>query len=779
MKTLLPLLCLALFITAVPAAGPVAFDARTTQSGNWSDAKTWENGRAPKAGDFVQVRSGHTVTYDANSTDALRMLHIAGTLTFSRTKSTLLDIGLIKIEPGETTTEDGFDCHGAAPVIVAGDSVPALDIGTAASPIPAGVTATIQLRHFKGTNTETLPAIIACGGRWDVYGAAMQRTWMKLAKPAKAGDMKLTLELPVADWRVGDRIIVTTGVLRGPDSGGSFRQTGGRPKPLGTEVRKIKAIDGAVLTFDQPLKMNHRCEEMMRCEVANLSRNVVIESAEPTGVRGHTMYHHGSSGGIGYAEFRHLGKEGILGKYPIHFHLVRDTMRGSGVVGASIWDSHNRWVTIHGTDHLLIRDCVGYQSRGHGYFLEDATEQWNVLDRNLAVQCFGSVPLPKQVLSYDPNDGAGFWWANGRNTLTRNSACENDRYGYHFQIAKTPIFDPVLRVRGSDGKPAATDVRTIPFLRFEDNESHGDGLFAFRFGDETHGSVHGDREHPFIVKNLRAWESHYAIRPNAKFFLIDGLKVKNSAYGIYHPDSDAHEYRDIEFDNVSAEPINGGHDEESRPHGDFTYDRLTFKNCKLKRDPLVQLTLAATKPNVAGHFRNVTVIASKSEVGTVEFTGGPRSNKLANPVSYYFHDFPDPGTVSIVASAKVIAAANAANFRNIADWTGADARLAPANATVFPKLFAPVDDLPPATLITSIRVEGTKRIVSGVSHDNGEIATVVVNGQPAKITFQQAGVAEWTITVEASVDGRYIAKSTDRVGNVELTPHDIRDRMAH
>ena len=778
MKTLLPLLCLALFITSVPAAGPVAFDARTAKSGNWSDARTWENGRTPKAGDFVQVRSGHTITYDANSTDAMRMLHIAGTLTFSRTKSTLLDIGLIKIEPGESTTEDGFDCHDAAPVATASAVIPTLDIGTQASPIPAGVTATIRLRHFRGTNAETLPAIIACGGRWDVYGAAMQRTWLKLAAPAKRGDTKLTVELPVADWRAGDRIIVTTGVLRGPDSGGSFRQTGGRPKPLGTEVRMIKAIDGAVLTLDQPLKMDHRCESMMRCEVANLSRNVVIESAEPTGVRGHTMYHYGSSGGIGYAEFRHLGKEGVLGKYPIHFHLVRDTMRGSGVVGASIWDSHNRWVTIHGTDHLLIRDCVGYQSRGHGYFLEDATEQWNVLDRNLAVQCFGSIPLPKQVLSYDPNDGAGFWWANGRNTFTRNVACENDRYGYHFQIAKTPIFDPVLRVRGSDGKPAMTDVRTIPFLRFEDNESHGDGLFAFRFGDETHGSVHGDREHPFIVKNLRAWESHYAIRPNAKFFLIDGLKVKNSAYGIYHPDSDAHEYRDIEFDNVSAEPINGGHDEESRPHGDFTYDRLTFKNCKLKRDPLVQLTLAATKPNVAGHFRNVTVIASKSEVGTVDFTGGPRSNKLANPVSYYFHDFPDPGTVSIVASAKVIAAANAANFRNIADWTGADARLAPANATAFPKLFAPVDDLPPATLITSIQVEGTKRIVSGVSHDNGEIATVVVNGQPAKITFQQAGVAEWTITIEASVDGHYLATSTDRAGNVELTPHDLQDRIA-
>ena len=56
----------------------------------------------------------------------------------------------------------------------------------------------------------------------------------------------------------------------------------------------------------------------------------MIESADPDGVRGHTMYHRHSTGSISYAEFRHLGKQGVLGNYPIHFHLVRDGMRGSG-----------------------------------------------------------------------------------------------------------------------------------------------------------------------------------------------------------------------------------------------------------------------------------------------------------------------------------------------------------------------------------------------------------------------------------------------------------------
>jgi hypothetical protein len=775
MKSILPLLAVFMFAAAASGAEPVVFNARTAQSGKWSDARTWAGGRPPQAGDFVQVRAGHIVTYDVDSAAALRMLHVAGKLTFSREVSTLLDVGLIKIEPGETTTEDGFDCHDAAPAPAAGTALPVLEIGTLAAPIPAGVKATIRLRHFKGTNPETLPAIIACGGRWDVHGAPMNRTWLKLAAPAKAGDLRVTVEQPVTGWRVGDRLIITTGEWHPIESGTTFQKRQfGRQKPVGTEERSITAIEGAVLTLDRPLNKAHHAEAMRRCEVANLSRNVVIESADPAGVRGHTMYHRDSSGGISYAEFRHLGKDGVLGKYAIHFHLVRDTMRGSGVLGASIWDSHNRWVTIHGTDHLLVRDCVGYQSRGHGFFLEDGTEQWNVLDRNLAVQSFGSVPLPKQVLSYDPNDGAGFWWANGRNTFTRNVACENDRYGYHFHLAKTPDFDPVLRLRSPDGTVAERDVRTVPFLRFEDNESHSEGLFDFRFGDEEHGSVRGDREHPFIARNLRTWASHYAIRPNVGFFLLDGLRVKDAVFGIYHPNYDVHVYRDIALHNVTAEPINGGHDELSLPYGDFTYDRLTFADCALKRDPLVQLTGIAPKPGLAAHFRGVTVTNSVSrEGGVVDFGGGPRTRKTEHPVSYYFHDTAAPGTVTRVASAATPQSLKDSDYRSIDGWTGPEARATEAKGITFPQLLAPVDDLPPATLITSIQPAGTKRTVRGISHDNGQIATVSVNDRPATITLQHAGVADWTITLDTPADGRYLAKATDRAGNAERMPHKV------
>lgn len=100
----------------------------------------------------------------------------------------------------------------------------------------------------------------------------------------------------------------------------------------------------------------------------------------------------------------------------------------------------------------------------------------------------------------------------------------------------------------------------------------------------------------------------------------------------------------------------------------------------------------------------------------------------------------------------------------------------PASAIAFPELLAPVDDLPPATLIVSVNANGTNRVVHGISHDNDAITSVSVNGRPATITGQQAGVADWTITLDAPTDGRFVAKAADRTGNVEQSPHDLRSR---
>jgi hypothetical protein len=487
---------------------------------------------------------------------AVRSIHVAGVLTFARDRDTQLDVGLIKIQPGDDASENGFDCDAHAQDLKPGELRPALEVGTPNQPIPAKYSATIRLVYFRGMDKESCPAIVCCGGHMDFHGAPLNHSWVKLGAKAKAGSTEVTLAEPVTGWRSGDRVILTA-TLRQNKRKKTFRES--TRDSSATEERFIEAFDKTKVTLDRPLTYDHTCDGVYRGEVAVLSRNVVVESADPAGTRGHTMYHRNSSGSISYAEFRHLGKEGILGKYSLHFHLVGETMRGSSVIGASIWDSDNRWLTIHGTNYLVLRDCVGYRSKGHGFYLEDGTETYNILDRNLAVQAYTAKPLPQQVFPFDKNDGAGFWWANSRNTFTRNVACECDEYGYFFQAAKTADFDPILPVLQPDGSRKKVDIRTLPFVRFEDNEAHCQRRHAFNlgggvpFGEPNVNGIGPDAHHPFVIRNMKLWNVHWAIHPVSPSVLLDNLDIHDAEYGVWRPEYKRHSYRDLHFDDVPAD----------------------------------------------------------------------------------------------------------------------------------------------------------------------------------------------------------------------------------
>ena len=97
---------------------------RSEASGAWSAPATWEGGKVPQAGARVQVRTGHAVTYDVNSDQVIRSIHVAGTLRFAHDRDTRLDVGLIKIQPGDDASENGFDCeaHLEPPALLATDT---------------------------------------------------------------------------------------------------------------------------------------------------------------------------------------------------------------------------------------------------------------------------------------------------------------------------------------------------------------------------------------------------------------------------------------------------------------------------------------------------------------------------------------------------------------------------------------------------------------------------------------------------------------------------------
>ncbi len=509
---------------------------RSARTGSWSEPATWEKGKVPGAGAVVLIRAGHTVRYDLVSNQAIRSIHIAGTLAFAPDRDTELCAGLIRIEAGEKLSADGFDCTAHLMRPVAAGPRPSLLVGTAEQPVrrlprsdPAGAAGGYGSRHLPGDRLLRRTHGIA--------RTPMNRTWVKLGAPARPGDRAVVLAEPVRGWQPGDRVIITaTKTHNNGRERGTLRAGVAGGRSSFTEERIVKVVADRRLELDLPLGLAHEASSDGRAEVANLTRNVVVESADPARGRGHTMYHRGSAGSISYAEFRHLGKEGVLGKYSLHFHQVGETMRGSSVVGASIWDSGNRWITIHGTNDLLVRDCVGYRSVGHGFYLEDGSETRNILDRNLAVQAFAGKPLPGQFLEFDRNEGAGFWWANSLNSFTRNVAVECDRYGYRYEAvadSSGTLLRPVLL---ADGRTEPVDIRTLPFLRFEGNEAHAQ-LGGMNMGEGA-GGVGPDERHPFLIRDLKIWESLWAFQPGAPSIVLDGIDVRNAKYAIFMPRRD-------------------------------------------------------------------------------------------------------------------------------------------------------------------------------------------------------------------------------------------------
>jgi hypothetical protein len=795
---------LLVFVAIAPASGKdnhddhVHFSLQSVSDGKWSDAETWKPPSVPGKGDRVLVSRGTHVEYDVESKDVIRLLQVVGTLEFARDRNTLLNIGVLKVQDSDACSESGFACDfhhvnkKGEPESTPDGPLPALLVGTLDNPIPTEHTAKIRLHYFEGMDREDAPAIACCSARMEIHGSPMNRTWVKLGADVKASANSVELAEGVDGWREGDEVIVTASECSG--GFGSFREGAQRGNKPQTEHRTITKIDGNTLTLDKPLANKHSGSGEFRSEVANLSRNVIIESADPDGVRGHTVYHRFSRGGISYARFAHLGKEGVLGRYAIHYHLVGDTMRGSSVQGVAIVDSHNRWITIHGTQYLVVRDCVGYKSAGHGFFMEDGSEVYNLLDRNLGVQAYRAKRLPDQVLPFDQNEGAAFWWANGLNTLTRNVGVESDQYGFRYDMQHSRYFDSHLPILQPDGSEKVVDVRTIPIWRFEDNEAHGSFagmVVAANGGRQPDNSIRDERmleriksvdwtgpdtRHPHVIRNFKIWQSHYAFRPHSPAMLMENVRIDRAAYGIYRPAFENQVYRNLHISAVGAEPFNRGMDDASAQTGKISVDGLTFTTgYGNSRTPLVQISDVNISGDAETHFRNVTVNRPEQfqdRWPLINRGVGPRVPPITKGVPIYIHDHFGSGRHAKVVSTAAKDLINDGNdYKPLPPLTSDESRVAEVKDVEWPKLLDPVDDVPPATIITSVRRDGDKLIVRGVSHDNGEIVSVSVNNANAKVVSNKPGVVDWQLELAVPADGQLLAFAKDKSGNVEKTAH--------
>src|SRR5436190_6713955 len=424
-------------VFAVVQAQNAGAPAKATK---WSDPSTWPNNKVPAAGDKVAIAKDKNVILDVN-TPALGGVTIDGKLSFADNADVELTTEWIMLH-GELAIGTEARPHTRNATITLTDNVKGEDIG-----VPAATVASERVDR----------GIMLMGGTLNLHGDR-KHTWTKLANTANAGSTSIQV-LDASGWRVGDKIVLASTDFR----------------PRQAERRTISAIQGNAITLNAKLDYMHfgkiSFDVDERGEVGLLTRNVVLQAsadaADPPFYGGHVMAMGASRMFVEGVELQRMGQNLTLARYPIHWHLVGDA-KGQYIRNASIHDTYNRCVTVHGTNFLRVENNVTYNTVGHCFFLEDGAEHGNQFVHNLAIQVkchtskacaptnlgangedMGSNPLNratyraasmsgKDTLLPSDNTVTAYWITNPDNVFIDNVAAGSDENGFWWSLPEHP-----------------------------------------------------------------------------------------------------------------------------------------------------------------------------------------------------------------------------------------------------------------------------------------------------------------------------------------------------
>ncbi|MEO1469006.1 MAG: G8 domain-containing protein, partial [Pseudomonadota bacterium] len=463
------------------------------QSGAWSDPATWAGGTVPPEGARVQIPEGLSVTVDAVLAPMMETVRVDGTLSFATDVATQLRVDTL------VTAKTGL-----------------LEIGTAAEPVEAGVTASILFADDGPVSRDTDPALIGRGallhGKTVIHGAE-KTGFGPLAEGARAGDGTITLAEAPTGWRIGDRITIA-----GTDAA----------DPLGDEVRVIAGIDGATVTLDRALDADHVAPRAdLDVHVANLTRNVTFASeSEETLHRGHVMFMHTndaelayvgfdrlgrsdkiqglddwelvgpSEGAIGDVEVMELGGDILRGRYSVHFHEGYGSVEeeGAQVIG-SVVTRDPGWGFVNHSSNVDFIANVTHDIGGAAYVTEAGDEIGSFVG-NIAIRTHNpEADLNPARQELDPGQepdaragtqdygwqGDGFWLHGANVAVDGNVVSGASGHGYIYwtlgltQKAKgETLVDVAILPQGGMIGPDGTLVRTkqVPVPSFVGNEAY-------------------------------------------------------------------------------------------------------------------------------------------------------------------------------------------------------------------------------------------------------------------------------------------------------------------
>lgn len=493
----------------------------------WSDPATW-GGVLPTSSDAVTIASGQTIILDTAA--VAQSVTVAGTLVVDPAVSISLTTQFINI----------------------GGSG-AFDIGTESAPYPATRTATITLNGTEAARTARTVNGVALGFTNDGVGRSIQvqpggklravvgqfrnlyRT--RLNAHASAGATSLTLADAV-DWKAGDEIVVGPTDFYGTSSGQTQKVTL-TADAVGTSVSFTPALttsrwglmqyvtDAGMSTTpgtltSPPAGTATTLDE--RAMVVNITRNVVIQGANDAAWTSNKFGAHMMFMGrtseikIDGVQLRRVGQAGAIGRYPIHWHMnsynmpsgmnaqtdgtfIGAVLNGHYAKNCSISESGQRMAVIHGTHGVTLDKNVGYDITGHAIFLEDGSEQDNVISNNavlrIRVPTSGNrlfindtnVPAADFGTFKGKNGTCGIWFSNPKNTLLNNWVADSEGtgiwntfasqcFGLSLAVALNPSTTPLFNYAGNI---AACNLGAGAMTAFRQTDAQGNTQEALHY----------------------------------------------------------------------------------------------------------------------------------------------------------------------------------------------------------------------------------------------------------------------------------------------------------
>jgi len=390
------------------------------------------------AGANVNIAAGQTVLLDVPPSTTIGVITVFGTLHFANTNMELKTRGIL-VKSGGVLRMGTADCPISAKVYVTlcGTAVDNSDLG--------------GVLGGKAIGSEQ-------GGSVIMYGATQGPMWTFLNTNAYNGTRQIVLGDAV-QWSVGNQIVVAStdfsevlsSKLKYNTTSPEYRtvtmntMTGSFPVPEQSENFTIRAIssDKKTLTLDRPLLYTHWGQGYEKAEVGLLTRNIVIRgdgTSDKDNFGGQLIMLGTVVANISGVEFTAMGQQGILKRYPIHFHnQVSYTGRVDSnpfVTNCSIHHNYQRCLTIHESNNVTVYNNVAYHTYGHCFFLEDGAETYNVFEHNLGVY---AKPMFPPLLPSDVQPSI-FWIANPNNSFVANSA-SSAFVTYWFVMPEKPVND--------------------------------------------------------------------------------------------------------------------------------------------------------------------------------------------------------------------------------------------------------------------------------------------------------------------------------------------------